>query len=145
MPPSKRFKPVKRVADSREHKAARELGHSQRMARDQEARLEELKRYHKEYLDRFQTVARAGMTAVQLHEYRAFLRKLEAAIGEQEKIVQDSQQDCTSRKAFWQEKHKRSQTLGKVMEKFRRTEHQASESREQKELDDRNQRGGKRS
>lgn len=144
MAPSKRFKPVKRVAESREQKAAHALGSSQRVARDQEARLEELRKYHKEYLDRFQDAARAGITAGQLHEYRAFLKKLELAIGEQEKIVRESLQDCSTRKAFWQEKHQRNQALGKVMEKFRSAERKTSDSREQKELDDHNQRGGGR-
>jgi flagellar FliJ protein len=142
MVPSKRFKPVKRVAESREQKAAQALGSSQRQARDQEARLEELKSYHKEYLDRFQEAARAGITAAQLQEYRAFLHKLELAIGEQKKIVQASLQTCSNDKAFWQEKRQRNQALGKVLEKFRSAERKVSESREQKETDERNQRGG---
>ena len=141
---SKRFKPVKRVAESREQKAAQALGSSQRAARNEEARLEELRRYHKEYLDRFHDAARAGISVAQLQEYRAFLRKLELAIGEQEKIVRESQQDCSTRKALWQEKRQRNQALGKVMDKFRSAEHKARDTREQKETDDRNQRGGRR-
>lgn len=144
MASSKRFKPVKRVAESREQKAAHALSSSQRTARDQQARLEELKRYHKEYLDRFQDAARAGISVAQLQEYRAFLRKLQLAIGEQEKIVRESQQDCSTRKALWQEKHQRTQALGKALDKFRNAENKASDSREQKELDERNQRGGRR-
>lgn len=77
---SKRFKPVQRVAESRERKAARSFGQSQRLMHDQEARLEELRRYHEEYLQRFRESSQMGMSASQLQEYRAFLEKLEKAI-----------------------------------------------------------------
>ena len=141
MSPSKRFKPVQRVAQSREQKAARELGNSQRRAKDQEGRLEELKDYHQEYLERFQNAARSGISASQLQEYRAFISKLELAIREQERIVSSSHDECSSRKQVWQQKHTRTEALGKVMGRFQSEERKDSDNREQRETDDHNQRG----
>ena len=142
MAPSKRLRPVQRVARSREHKAAREYNDSQRRAQDQEVRLQELKRYHSEYLERLQSAAAAGISASQLQEYRAFISKLELAIQEQEKIVSASRLECSSRRQAWQEKHTRTQALGKAMDRFQAAEFKALDRREQKELDDRNQGGG---
>jgi len=139
--PSKRFKPVQRVAQSREQKAARELGNSQRRTKDQEGRLDELKGYHREYLERFQNAARSGISASQLQEYRAFISKLELAIREQEKIVSASQQESSNRKQVWQRKHTRSEALGKVVGRFQSEERKDNNSREQKDTDDHNQRG----
>lgn len=141
MVPSKRFKPVQRVAESQEQKAAKAFGQSQRTMQDQEARLEVLKRYHEEYLQRFQETSKMGMSVAQLHEYRAFLAKLEAAIKAQEKIVLASQQNRTSQKAQWQQKHMRSQVLDKVAAHYANEERKSMESREQKEMDERSQRG----
>ncbi|MCG8429174.1 MAG: flagellar export protein FliJ [Chromatiales bacterium] len=145
MAPSKRFKPVQRVAKSREQNAAKELGNSQRNVRDQESKLEELKRYHREYLEQFESSARQGMSASQLLEYRAFISKLELAIAEQEKIVLASKSDCSTKKEQWQHKHVRTKVLNKVMDRYTTAENRASEKKDQKETDDRNQRGRGRS
>ncbi len=142
MSPSKRFQPVQRIAVSREQKAARALGESRKALQEQERRLEELRTYHREYLERFQGASASGISAAQLHEYRAFLAKLEQAIREQERQLEQSRQQCSGRKAEWQETHQRTQALGKVMERFHSEERRLQESRDQKELDDRNQRGG---
>ncbi|TVO79026.1 flagellar export protein FliJ [Sedimenticola selenatireducens] len=141
MVPSKRLHPVKRVAESRENDAARVLGDTQKKMRDQEAKLEDLKRYHKEYLERFEATARQGMAANQMQEYRVFLEKLDSAIKEQEKVVLASKSECVSRKEQWQEKRVRTQALGKVMDRFKSAELKAMEKREQNEMDDRSQRG----
>lgn len=138
---SKRFKPVQRVAESRERKAARSFGQSQRLMHDQEARLEELRRYHEEYLQRFRESSQMGMSASQLQEYRAFLEKLEKAIEAQKKIVLASRQNRTSQMENWQQKHMRSQVLDKVVSRYAQEDRKIQESREQHELDDRNQHG----
>ena len=140
MSPSKRFKPVLRVAESHERKAAHQFGDSQRYMQEQEAKLEELRQYHREYLERFDTASRNGISAGQLREYQAFLAKLELAIKEQEAIVQASEQNRSVKKEAWQQKHIRSKVLDKVMQRYQEEERRAEEKREQKELDEKNQR-----
>jgi len=140
MVPSKRFKPVQRVAESQEQKAAKAFGQSQRLVQDQETRLEELRQYHKEYMQRFQQTSQMGISVAQLHEYRAFLAKLETAIKEQEKIVLASQQNNVSHKEKWQQKHMRSQVLEKVVSRYKSEERKLMDSMEQKEMDERSQR-----
>ena len=139
MAPSKRFRPVHRVAESRERKAARELGESQKKMREQQDRLAALKQYHKEYLERFRGAAQVGLSVPQLQEYQAFLKKLEAAIREQEKILHLSHRECSGRKDAWREKHVKTQALGMAIDRFRLAEQKIMDSREQRETDDRNQ------
>jgi flagellar FliJ protein len=138
MVPSQRFKPVLRIAESRERKAAHQLGDSQRNVQEQEAKLEELRRYHKEYLERFDSAARVGISAAQLREYQAFLAKLEMAIKEQESVVQQSQHVCTTHREEWQQKYIRTQALDKVVQRCKTEERNTQEKREQKEIDERN-------
>lgn len=139
MSPSRRFQPVHRVAESREHKAARALGESRRRMREHTNKLEELKQYHREYLERFKAASREGLRASQMQEYRAFLGKLETAIREQEKILQHSRRECTGKKNAWQEKHARTQSLGKAMDRFRMAENKVMDSREQQATDEHSQ------
>jgi flagellar FliJ protein len=137
---SKRLRPVQRVAKSKEQTAARELGDCRRMVQEQEQRLEELCRYHDEYLERFNSAARNGMSSTQLQEYRVFLNKLERAIKEQELIVLEKRSECSGHKEVWQQKRVRTEALGKVVSRYQKEERKENDVREQKESDDHGQR-----
>ena len=144
MSPSKRLSPVQRIAQSRERKAARHMGESHKNLLAEEARLLQLKQYHEEYLARFEAAARQGLSSAQLQEYRAFLDKLDQAIGQQERVVEARKLDHSSRQDNWRETHVRSQALDKVVRRYRQQERQTADHQEQKESDDRSQRGLKR-
>ncbi|MES9857827.1 MAG: flagellar export protein FliJ [Sedimenticola sp.] len=139
---SKRFKPVQRVAESREKKAAHEFGESQRLMRAEEERLGELRRYHQEYLERFETTARGGISASQMQEYRAFIAKLDQAINQQEQVVEESHQQFVIRKESWKMKHVRTKVLEKTVDRMRQTERRTINLREQKEQDEHSRRSG---
>jgi flagellar protein FliJ len=137
---SKRLRPVQRVAVSREQSAARELGDSRRYVHRQEERLNELRVYHAEYLERFHVTAKVGMSALQLQEYRAFLAKLERAIREQQDIIAKGINVQEFKKDTWQQKHVRTQVIGNVIDRYKKSERKATDKREQNEADDRSQR-----
>ncbi len=139
MSPSKRLRPVQRFAHSKEQTAARSMGAARRNLEQEEAKLQQLKVYHQEYLERFQTLAAEGISAAQLQEYRSFLAKLDEAIRQQEQIVAASTVNHNSHKDNWKQKHSRTQALNKVVDRYERQEQQSEDRREQKENDDRNQ------
>jgi flagellar FliJ protein len=120
------------------------MGASHKNLLAEEAKLVQLKQYHDEYLARFELAARKGLSSAQLQEYRAFLDKLDQAIGQQERVVAASKLDHSNKKEDWRESHTRTQALDKVVRRYRRQEQQSAERQEQKESDDRSQRGGKR-
>jgi flagellar protein FliJ len=140
MSPSKRLKPVQKVAANRERNAARTMGQARQHLAQEEAKLLQLKLYHQEYLERFQAVASQGMSVTQLQEYRAFLAKLDAAIKQQEKVVAASMAKHTTHKDDWKQKHTRTQALGKVVERYQKEERKAEHRSEQKENDEHNTR-----
>jgi flagellar protein FliJ len=143
MSPSKRLKPVQRVAESREQSAARTMGLSRKQLLAEELKLSQLKQYHQEYLGSFDAAARNGISAGQLQEYRAFLGKLDEAIRQQEGVVRESQRDHSSNEHEWRRKHTRTQALNKAVQRFQRQEKATAERNDQKESDDRNQRSSK--
>ena len=143
MSPSKRLKPVQQFAATKERNAARSMGQARRHLAEEEAKLEQLRQYHQEYLARFQQAASSGISAAQLQEYRAFLAKLDEAIQQQEKVVATSMANHSSRKDEWKQKHTRTQALGKVVERYRQQELKDEDRKEQKANDEHNSRSKK--
>ncbi|MCU7918524.1 MAG: flagellar export protein FliJ [Candidatus Thiodiazotropha sp. (ex Epidulcina cf. delphinae)] len=141
MSPTKRLRPVQRVAHSKEQTAARNMGEARKHLEQEEAKLLQLKRYHQEYLERFQQMAKEGIGSNQLQEYRTFLAKLDEAIQQQQDVVAASMVSHSSSKNNWKQKHTRTQALNKVVDRYRRQEIQSADRREQKESDEHNQRG----
>jgi flagellar FliJ protein len=140
MSPSKRLKPVQKLARNREQDAARTMGRSHQTLQQEEAKLLQLKLYHQEYLERFDEAAKQGISANRLQEYRAFLARLDLAIREQENVVEHSKIDHSSKKLNWRKKHTRTEALNKVVNRHETNEKRAEDRREQKESDERSQR-----
>lgn len=133
---SDRFKPVLKVAENREANAARKFGQSQKLHREEEEKLQNLRQYHTEYMARFQQTASIGMNASQLREYQAFLNKLEQAINQQEEIVKQSKLNCTEQKQQWTEKHIRTRSMDKAMNRMVDDEQKQKNAQEQKISDE---------
>ena len=94
---SKRMDPVLRVAEHRERNAARLLGESRQRLEQQRQRLQELLDYREEYSRRFQQTGSGGMDMKQLHEYRAFLGRLNDAVAHQHKTVAKAEAEVERR------------------------------------------------
>ena len=137
---SDRLKPIQQVAQVRERDAARAFGESQRRLQDEERRLAELATYRDEYLQGFRARQQQGITVAQLLEYQAFLGKLEAALRHQEEIVQLRRGDAERRMAAWTDRRTHTRAMDRAVENLTEVEVKAGERRDQKALDDRNQR-----
>ena len=139
-PPSKRFKPIQKIASHKERKAAAALGESLRQREASRAQLDDLRRYHAEYLKRFAGATQAGLSSRQILEYQVFITKLETAIAQQEEIVNQSQQVCDSSKAQWRGRYTKSKAMENVVGRMQKAERKDVNRREQSEADDRAQR-----
>ena len=137
---SDRLKPIQQVAQVRERDAARAFGESQRRLQDEERRLAELATYRDEYLQGFRARQQQGITVAQLLEYQAFLGKPEAALRHQEEIVQLRRGDAERRMAAWTDRRTHTRAMDRAVENLTEAEVKAGERRDQKALDDRNQR-----
>jgi len=137
MMPSERFKPVQRVVDSRERKAASALGDSLKTRQQAEQRLADLRAYHLEYLDQYRAANQSGMSVARIREYQVFLDKLELAISEQERIVQRADSACADAQTVWRDKYTRTQVMSNVVDRMKADEQREAERREQAQADDR--------
>ena len=139
-PPSKRFTPIQRLAVDQERKAAVALGDALRRKQTVEQQLAELRAYQTEYLERYRQIAQQGASAARLREYQVFLDNLEGTIGEQERMLCHAREHCSQNQVQWREKYTQSKVMDNVVDRLRDDERKLGEKREQKLLDEHNQR-----
>lgn len=134
---SQRLQPVIRVADDRERKAAQAFGEARQVAANQEGRLNDLKTYRQEYISRFESLGRAGLTGAQIRDYQRFLEQLDRAIQQQEQAVSQARSQVEDSKASWVNKNTKATAIRNVADRFRRSEEQQAARADQKETDNR--------
>ena len=140
MKKSKRMQPVLRVAETKEQRAAIELGKAQNNLQTQMHRLSELQNYQSEYLSRFQQSGQNGMDINTMQSFRSFLAKLAAAVEQQLQTVKIARDVVEKRKQQWFATRGRVKIYTNVITRFVNDENKQEEKREQKETDERAQR-----
>ena len=135
MTKSKRFEPIREIASNSADALSRAMADAARRVADLERQLEQLERYRAEYLQN-STTAGASMDAVKLQNYRSFLDRLGEAKRQHQKNLDAARAEYEKRRALWSEKRVEAESLGRVVERFRKEERAAEDRREQREGDD---------
>ena len=136
---AKKLQPIANLATQNERCAARMHGSVLNELQKQETQLVELITYRDQYLDAFSSAGRTGLTAIQLQEYRVFIHRLDDAIQQQIKVVENGVHESERSKEQWMDKRNRSKMITKVVDKRQQTIDDEKDSREQRELEDRPQ------
>lgn len=134
---STKLQPVARIRKQQERNAARLHGDTIQQAEQQQKQLNELISYRDQYLKSFQSACESGLSAVQMQEYRFFINRLDAAIGQQQQSVANGQIKREISREKWVDKRGRSKMINKVIENRKQEENKIKEKREQRELEDR--------
>jgi flagellar FliJ protein len=132
---SKRFEPIQEIASSRAVDLSRAMGEAGRKVADIERQLEQLQSYRDEYV-RNSTQSAAAIDAVKLQNYRSFLDRLGEALRQHLKSLEDARAEYETRRAAWSEKRIEAESLGRVVDRFRKEEQHVADRREQREGDD---------
>jgi flagellar protein FliJ len=132
---SKRFEPIQDIVSTSAKDLSRAMGEAGRRVADLERQLEQLKTYRDEYVAN-STEGAAVMDAVRLQNYRSFLDRLGEAVRQHLVKLDHARVEYEKRRALWSEKRIEAESLGRVIERFRKEEQQAAEQREQREGDD---------
>jgi flagellar FliJ protein len=137
---SKRFEPIADLARNSEREAAKALGQALQQLQQEQQQLEQLIGYRADYRRRLNDSASQGMSVQTVNEFREFITKLSLAIEQQQQTIEVCRQVLEEKKSFWFSKRGRSKALDAVLDKYIKNEQQLLEKREQRELDDRNNR-----
>jgi flagellar protein FliJ len=132
---SKRFEPIQQIASTSAMGLSRAMGEAGRKVADLERQLEQLQSYRDEYV-RNSTQSAKATNAVQLQNYRSFLDRLGEALRQHLKNLDAARAEYEKRRVLWSEKRIEAESLGRVVDRFRKEEQHAADRREQREGDD---------
>jgi flagellar FliJ protein len=134
---SERMRPVQRAVEDVERQRAVRLAAAERTLAEAQAKLDELTRYHDDYVRRFAALAATGMGGMGLRDYQTFLARLGAAIRAQVEVVHSSRAQRDAEQSVWQHAATRAMSVEKVVDHWREDERRSADRREQKESDER--------
>jgi flagellar protein FliJ len=135
MTKSKRFEPIRQIASSSADALSRAMADAARRVADLERQLEQLESYRAEYMQSSASTG-ASIDAVKLQNYRSFLDRLGDAKLQHQKNLDAARAEFEKRRALWSEKRVEAESLGRVVERFRKEERAAEDRKEQREGDD---------
>lgn len=132
---SKRFEPIQEIAATSAKDLSKTMGDAARRVAELEKQLEQLNGYRNEYV-RNSTQSTGAMDAVKLQNYRSFLDRLGEALRQHLVKLDAARVEYERRRTIWSEKRIEAESLGRVIERFRKEEQHAADQREQREGDD---------
>ncbi len=132
---SKRFEPIREIASISANELSRAMADAGRRVADLERQMDQLKSYRDDYV-RNSTEGQGAMDAVKLQNYRSFLDRLGDALRQHSKNLDAARAEYEKRRRLWSEKRIEAESLGRVVDRFRKEEQHAEERREQREGDD---------
>lgn len=130
---SQRLDPLLNLMQQRQDAAAREVAERDRQLAEQEQRLDALRRYAEEYAA---TPNDATIAPALLANRIAFRAKLETAVDQQSRIVDNSRQNRDVERARLMLASRDTKVLGQLADSYRAQESRVAEQRVQRELDD---------
>lgn len=129
------MKPIQNLADDREREAGRVVSHAQAALIAAEKQLAELVSYRAEYAARQQTAESQDVARIQ--NFQAFLGRLEDAIRQQQRVVDQARVAAEASTSVWRERKIESASLGKVVGRLQSQERVAADRRDQNATDER--------
>jgi flagellar protein FliJ len=132
---SKRFEPIQEIASTSAKDLSRAMGEAGRQVAELERKLQQLQNYRDEYTKN-SSQSGSSMDAVKLQNYRSFLDRLGDAMRQQQKLLEHARAEYEKKRADWSEKRVEAESLGRVVERFRKEEQRAVDQREQREGDE---------
>ena len=131
---SKRFEPIREIASTSAKDLSRAMGEAGRKVAELEGKVQQLQSYRDDYVRNSQ--AAGAIDAVKLQNYRMFLDRLGEALRQQSNLLDLARAEYEKRRVLWSEKRIEAESLGRVVDKFRKEERHAADQREQREGDD---------
>lgn len=129
---SRRIDPLLRRAQEHEDEVARDLAERQRNLDTHVSRLEELRRYAEEYAGS----QMAATSPAQLSNRRAFLDRLDSAVEQQMRTVNQNRARVEAERARLLLASREKQVLEQLAASYRAQERQVVERRDQRDMDD---------
>ncbi|BAU58849.1 flagellar export protein FliJ [Halorhodospira halochloris] len=131
---SKKLRPVERLTQQRQERAAVELAKARSELQESQGQLENILHMRQDYRRRL--VCEGTIEASRLRDFHAFLCRLDEAVDQQRQGISDQQQRVEQLHKQWLGRWAEHRRIESVVERRAQQERQEQERREQRELDE---------
>ena len=119
MKKSKRLSVLIKIEEANEREEARKFSGYQKVVQENRKKLSDLQGYLDEYKDMFTQLSSRGTEADKIRSCYAFISQLNAAISQQQKLVNETERAAEEYRRNWLQAKQRMEILEKTIGKFR--------------------------
>ncbi|MDD2686432.1 MAG: flagellar export protein FliJ [Gallionella sp.] len=130
------LQPLMHLAQHQNDAATRKLGELTRQQQTAEQKLETLREYRKEYQTRMQEASGNGLDQANLRNFQQFIDKLDMAITQQAKAVEQSKNLTQIGRGEFDTTQRKLKSFDTLQQRHLQLERQDAEKTEQKNLDE---------
>ncbi len=130
------LQPLMKLAQHRNDSATRRLGQLNKQQQGAQQNLDTLLEYRKDYQARLQEAARNGMSPADLRNFQQFINKLDEAIGQQLKLVEQSKASTQAGRNEFDATRCKLKSFDTLQQRHIEEQKKIAERSEQKALDE---------
>lgn len=130
------LQPLIKLAHHENESATRKLGQLNRMEQSAQQKLDMLVEYRKDYQNRLQESSRAGMDQAQLRNFQHFINKLDEAISQQRRALEQSKVSTQIGRAEFNATQRKLKSYDTLHQRHIDAQKKLAEKSEQKALDE---------
>lgn len=130
------LQPLLKLAQYRNDSATLKLGQLNKLQQGAQQNLDTLLEYRKDYQTRLQEAIRDGMSPADLRNFQQFINKLDEAIGQQLKLVEQSKASTQAGRNEFDITQRKLKSFDMLQQRHIEAQKKAAEKSEQKTLDE---------
>lgn len=130
------LEPLIKLTQHQNESATRKLGQLNRQQQSAQQKLDTLMEYRKDYQNRLQEAARSGMDQTQLRNFQHFINKLDEAINQQRKVVEQSKISTQAGRSEFDTTQRKLKSFDTLQQRHFEAQRKIAEKSEQKALDE---------
>lgn len=131
-----RLQPLLNLALINSESATRRLGELNKQQHDIQAQLDILQQYRRDYQDRMQAASQEGMDPAMLRNFQQFIYKLDAAILQQTKAVDQSKLSTQMGRGEYSNAQRKLKSFDTLQQRHFEQEQKVEAKQEQKAMDE---------
>ena len=132
------LQPLMNLAQHQNESAARELGQLNKQQHDAQGKLEMLLQYRSEYQARLQKSTLSGINPAELRNFQQFINKLDAAIAQQIKVLEQGQVSLQAGRGELNNTQRKLKSFSTLQEHHFEEQKKVATKSEQRVLDEHN-------
>lgn len=130
------LQPLLNLAQMNTESATRKLGQLNKQQHDSEAQLDMLLQYRRDYQERLQASSQQSMDPVMLRNFQEFINKLDTAIAQQRRIVEQSKLSTQMGRGDFTSSQRKLKSFDTLQQRHVETQNKLEAKREQRASDE---------